>query len=791
MSTHPLPRLVIAAPASGHGKTTVTTGLLAALRAAGVQSAGFKIGPDYIDPGYHALATGRPGRNLDPFLCGEERLIPLLLHGAAVPTPADVAVVEGVMGLFDGRLGGEGWASTAHVARVIGAPIVLVMDISAMSRTAAALVHGLHTFEPGTRIAGVVLNKAGSKRHSDEIVGALEATGLPVLGVLPRDAGIEAPSRHLGLVPAAERPEAAAALDRLAAQIAEHIDLTALLAIAYGAPALAGEPWDPGKAVDARPVTTDRKPVVAVAGGRAFTFRYAETTELLIAAGCDPVIFDPLLDHELPAGTAGIYLGGGFPEVHATELAGNAAMIESIGRAVAGGVPTVAECAGLLYLSRTVDGIGMAGVLPADATMTPQLTLGYRTAVADHDHLLGVAGTRVTGHEFHRTVVAPVTGDHAGWLVDGVPVGFTTDPAGIGVPTVHASYLHTHWAGHPQLAGRFAAAVHAYAPTPTDELLEQKPRQLSIAVQKAGAEDLPHHGDADATEGLVDLAVNVRVPAPPTWLADVVRASVDDLAAYPDLRPARAAVAAAHGVAVEQVLPSAGGAELFTLLARARPWRTPVVVHPQFTEPEVALRRAGHRPQRVLLAADTGFRLDPRVVPEDADLVVVGNPTNPTSVLHPASVLRGLIRPGRVLVVDEAFMDAVPDEPESLLGDSSTGLVVLRSLTKTWGLAGLRAGYAIGDRSLIAAMAGQQPPWSVSAPAVAAIEACSTDRARALAVEAAAEITHRRDRLVDGLTGLDLAVVHDPRAPFVLVDSAGWLPDDHRPGTLRLRLRER
>ena len=462
---HRLPRLVIAAPASGHGKTTVATGLLAALRADGLEPAGFKIGPDFIDPGYHALATGRPGRNLDPFLCGEDQLVPLLLHGSEVPTPADVAVVEGVMGLFDGRMGGDGWASTAHVARVIAAPVVLVLDISQVSRTAAAWVHGLHTFDPDTRISGVIVNKAGSVRHSDEVVAALEATGIPVLGVLPRDAGIEAPSRHLGLVPVAERPEASAALDRLAGQIAEHVDLTQVLSIAYSAPPLIGTAWDPSRlpGFGAERTASGDRPVVAVAGGRAFTFRYAETTELLTAAGLQPVIFDPVTDDSLPAGTAGIYLGGGFPEVHAPELAGNASMITSIRQAIAAGVPTVAECAGLLYLCRSVDGVPMVGAIDAEAAMSPRLTLGYRTAVADHDHLLGATGRRVTGHEFHRTTVTPSAGELPGWLLEGVADGFSLDPAGTGTPTLHASYLHTHWAGHPTLAARFADAVHAYA----------------------------------------------------------------------------------------------------------------------------------------------------------------------------------------------------------------------------------------------------------------------------------------------------------------------------------------
>ncbi len=447
-----LPRLIIAAPGSGHGKTTVATGLMGALRAEGLEVAGFKVGPDYIDPGYHALATGRPGRNLDPHLCAESQIVPLLLHGAAAPEPADIAVVEGVMGLFDGQIGGEGYASTAHVAGLIEAPVILVLDISQMSRTAAAIVHGLNTFDPRVRLSGVILNKAGSQRHSDEITHAMQATGLPVLGVLPRDAGIEAPSRHLGLVPAAERSAAAASVSLLAERIAEHVDLSRLVSIAHGAPPLAGPAWDPEAVVRS---ASDARPVVAVAAGRAFSFRYSETDELLRAAGCVPVLFDPLTDEVLPANTAGLYLGGGFPEVHAGELSANTTLRQSIQTAIAAGLPTVAECAGLLYLCATVDGSPMIGAVDAAAVMSPRLTLRYRQLVADHDHLLAAAGTRVTGHEFHRTVVEPAAGARAGWLVDGEPAGFGGD-------TVHASYLHVHWAGHPQLAQRFADAVHAF-----------------------------------------------------------------------------------------------------------------------------------------------------------------------------------------------------------------------------------------------------------------------------------------------------------------------------------------
>jgi cobyrinic acid a,c-diamide synthase len=786
-TTMVLPRLAIAAPASGHGKTTVASGLMGALRGEGLEVAGFKVGPDYIDPGYHTLATGRPGRNLDPHLCGENRLVPLLMHGAVTPTPADVAVVEGVMGLFDGQIGGQGYASTAHVAGLIGAPVVLVVDISQVSRTAAAIVHGLNTFDPSVRLGGVILNKAGSERHATEICSAMESTGIEVLGVLPRDAGIEAPSRHLGLVPAAERPDAAATLARLADNVGRHIDLTRVLAIAHSAPALHDLPWVPDRVVHA---ASDARPVVAVAGGRAFTFRYAETEELLRAAGCVPVTFDPLTDTALPPGTAGIYLGGGFPEVHALELTANAALRSELRAAVRAGVPTVAECAGLLYLCSTVDDSPMVDALPAAGTMTPRLTLRYRTAVSSVDSLLAPAGTRVTGHEFHRTTVTPTAGADPGWLLDGVAAGFSTDPAGLGRPTLHASYLHTHWAGHPGLAQRFSDAAHAAHARGAAWAAPDVDAGTAADAAEETQHDLHHHGDSDVGVGLVDLAVNVRLPAPPAWLVDVIDETTSTLAAYPRPEAAVTAIAGAHGVAADHVLPTSGGAEAFTLLARALHPSHPVVVHPQFTEPEAALRAAGHQPYRLLLDPAEGFTLDPSRVPARADLVMVGNPTNPTSVLHPAETLRRLTRPGRVVCVDEAFMDAVPGEAESLIGEPFVGLVVLRSLTKTWGLAGLRAGYAVGDPRVIAAMAEQQPPWSVSTPAVAAITACLTPEARALAAQGAAEVAAQRDHLVESLAEVGLAAVGPASAPFVLVDTAGWAHPGGEPGWVRLALRE-
>ncbi|MGW3726730.1 Rv2231c family pyridoxal phosphate-dependent protein CobC [Streptomyces sp. NPDC000851] len=288
------------------------------------------------------------------------------------------------------------------------------------------------------------------------------------------------------------------------------------------------------------------------------------------------------------------------------------------------------------------------------------------------------------------------------------------------------------------------------------------------------AHDLRHHGDAEVRDegrSLVDLAVNVRAGTPPAWLREVIAGSLGGLAAYPDGRSARAAVAARHGLAPDRVLLTAGAAEAFVLLARALKIRQPVVVHPQFTEPEAALRDAGHTVDRVLLREEDGFRLDPAAVPEDADLVVIGNPTNPTSVLHPADAIARLARPGRTVVVDEAFMDAVPGEREALAGRTDVpGLVVLRSLTKTWGLAGLRIGYVLASPETIGALERAQPLWPVSTPALAAAQACVGPQALAEAAHAAHRIAADRAHLVAGLSGIaGLQVVQPAEGPFVLV----------------------
>ncbi|GAB3986704.1 Rv2231c family pyridoxal phosphate-dependent protein CobC [Plantactinospora veratri] len=308
--------------------------------------------------------------------------------------------------------------------------------------------------------------------------------------------------------------------------------------------------------------------------------------------------------------------------------------------------------------------------------------------------------------------------------------------------------------------------------------------------------DLGHHGDVELAPGLVDLAVNVQRHPMPVWLREPVVAALETLAAYPDPGPARAAVAARHRRPVDEVLLTAGAAEGFVLLARAlRDACRPVVVHPQFTEPEAALRAAGHRVERVLLPAETDFRLDPELVPADADLVFVGNPTNPTSVLHPADVLAGLARPGRVLVVDEAFADSTITgdstvggiaEPESLASRRDIpGLVVVRSLTKTWGLAGLRVGYLLAPAELVERLAAVQPLWAVSSPALAAAAACATPAAVEAEHRIAARLAVERAYLVRRLGELPrVRVAGTPASAFVLV---------HLPGAagVRLALRDR
>lgn len=452
-------RLVIAGTHSGVGKTTVATGIMAAISARGLRVAPFKVGPDFIDPSYHRLATSRPGRNLDPYLCGPTFVEPLFVHGSA---GGDLAVIEGAMGLFDGAKGTEGFSSTAHVAKLLQAPIVLVVDASSMSTSVGALVRGFATHDPELLIAGVILNRVGSELHQEMLVDAVGRVGLPVLGVVRRQPAVTAPSRHLGLVPASEYADNARRVVRaLGELVSSACDLDRIVNVARSAPPLCASPWDPSRST-ASP--SQRSARIAVAAGPAFTFVYEENVELLRARGAEVLRFDPASDEALPEMPNALYIGGGFPETYAEELHANAKMRAAVGAFAASGGPIVAECGGLLYLCRALDGKKMCGVLDADARMTDRLALGYRSAQAGCDSFLVAAGTDVKGHEFHYSVLDPPSSENPAWLIEDRKEGFVRG-------RVHASYLHLHWARFPELA---------------DGIVEAAARQQLEAPEQAG-----------------------------------------------------------------------------------------------------------------------------------------------------------------------------------------------------------------------------------------------------------------------------------------------------------------
>ncbi len=436
--------MVVAGTASGVGKTTVATGLMAALRARGLNVAAAKVGPDFIDPGYHALATGRPGRNLDAWMCGAKAVAPL---AARATGDADVLVVEGVMGLFDGAAADGSTASTAHVATLLDAPVILVVDASSVSGSVAALVHGYATFDPHVRVAGVVLNRVGSDGHEAMLREALAPLGIAVLGALRRDDDLSWRDRHLGLVPVVERrDEVARSLDRLAAAMRASCDLGAVMALAGRAPgartAILAEPRDAGRAR------------VAVASGPAFSFVYPDNLEALTQAGAELVAFDPVSDEALPDACTGLYAGGGFPEVFAEPLAANRPLLEDVRRSVAGGLVTWAECGGLLWLCRSLDGHSLAGAVDADATMTDRLTLGYRQARVCVDNPVAPSGAVLRGHEFHYSTTVP-----PGGALELRGRFHSSGPSGFASRSLLASYVHVHLGSAPALAERYVRAA--------------------------------------------------------------------------------------------------------------------------------------------------------------------------------------------------------------------------------------------------------------------------------------------------------------------------------------------
>lgn len=445
-------RVLVAGTHSSVGKTTLTLGLIMALARRGLRIAPFKAGPDYIDPTLHALAAGRPSRNLDVWLLDEPALRGVLRRGMQA---ADIGVIEGVMGLFDGIGAGQD-GSTAALARTTQSPVILVLDVAAMSGTAAALVLGCQRLQPGVSLAGVVLNRVGGDVHARATAEAIfAATGLPVLGSLPSDHAVALPERHLGLVPANERSLAHGVLDRLARIVEERFDLEAIIRIARSASALAAPPTTvPVEKRSAR---------IAVAQDRAFGFYYQDTIDLLGECGAEVVPFSPLSDAALPEGTDGVYLGGGFPEQFAGELSSNDAMRRALQAHGASGRPIYAECGGLMALGQsltTFDGerFEMFDMLPlASCMQNERLSIGYCEVEALRPSVLMDTGQRVRGHEFHWSVADSPPAELAAYRLVGSDrlEGFLSRTG-----SVLGSYVHLNLAGAPALAQRF---VHACA----------------------------------------------------------------------------------------------------------------------------------------------------------------------------------------------------------------------------------------------------------------------------------------------------------------------------------------
>ena len=446
---------LVAGVASGVGKTTVTVGLIAALRRRGLRVQPFKVGPDYIDPSYHARAAGGvPSRNLDLWLLPARVARSLYARAAG---RADVAVVEGVMGLFDGRLGGEGLASSAHVARELGLPVVLVVDAGKLSWSAGAVVLGYRKFDPDLHLVGVILNRVGGPAHATELTASIEErAGVPVLGWLGKDADLKVPERYLGLIPTTEGTPAESYFATAERAVDQGVDLGRLLRLTG-----ASQRPTPEGSVSPFPVAAVAPAAaIAVAQDRAFSFYYQDSLDLLAAWGAELVPFSPLENAGLPMETTGVYLGGGFPELFAAELSANAPLLATLREAHARNVPMYAECGGLMLLGRSlVDGEGrrhpMAGVVPLDSTLAgSRLTIGYREAEAAHDSLLLDSGDRIRGHEFHWSSLEaePVSEQAAYTVRDRGPAreGFVDG-------NTLASYLHLHLAVEEdgRLARRF------------------------------------------------------------------------------------------------------------------------------------------------------------------------------------------------------------------------------------------------------------------------------------------------------------------------------------------------
>ena len=448
-----IPRVVIAATQSGAGKTTIVTGLLAALRQRGLRVQSFKAGPDYIDPGYHRLASGQPAHNLDSWLTPAE-ILPEIL--ATETENADIAVVEGVMGLYDG--GRQGISSTAEIAKIIGAPVLLVIDAKSMGASAAAIAKGFRDYDPAVQVAGVILNRLGSDTHEQMIREAMAGIGMAVFGALRRDESLKMPERHLGLLPVEENEELEL-IERMGQAAAKQIDLDKVLALARSAkPLMVKSAAEVSKRYSCR---------IGVARDEAFSFYYPASIKVLERLGAEIVPFSPLHDEEPPK-VDGLFIGGGFPEMFAEKLVGNVSMRKAIKALAQKGMPMLAECGGYMYLMEALQDFAgrvheMTGVFSGRAVMTEKLQMvGYVEAELQQDSLLGSRGTKLKGHEFHFSKEGEMISEDKAPFVFRKLRNNSEYPAGQQVQNVLGSYLHLHFAGCPEAAENFVRKCAAY-----------------------------------------------------------------------------------------------------------------------------------------------------------------------------------------------------------------------------------------------------------------------------------------------------------------------------------------
>lgn len=454
-----IPRLLIAGTHSGVGKTTVAVGVMAALTKRGVTVQPFKAGPDYIDPTYHTAVTGRICRNLDTWLLAEPLMRGVFQHAAA---GADLALVEGVMGMFDGRSAISDRGSTAELAKRLHLPVILVVDASGMARSAAALVQGYAKFDPSLRIAGVIFNRVSPSHAALLREAVARYTTVPVLGHLEADAALALPERHLGLVPAVEGHGLAGIADRLAAAVMRSVAMDRVMRIAQSA-----SPLPPARLPGESRSPQGPRVRIGLARDPAFHFYYEENLELLQRLGAELVAFSPLADRRLPEALDALYLGGGFPEVFADGLARNAPLRRDIKRAVDGGLPTYAECGGLMYLAEClVDHQGrrhaMVGALPGTVRMTNRLQhFGYAQLIPARKTILAAAADSIKGHEFHYSVWDhAVPRRHAAYVV--AKPGRRQRQEGFSQRNLLASYIHVHFLTNPRWARGFVASAQRW-----------------------------------------------------------------------------------------------------------------------------------------------------------------------------------------------------------------------------------------------------------------------------------------------------------------------------------------